>query len=288
MKILVLGASGMLGNAMVRVLNEQPDWQVYGTIRTDSSKRFFNADITKRLLSGVDVENHDSLLQVFTQLRPNIVINCVGLIKQLAEADDPLQVIPVNALLPHRLARLCELTGARFVHMSTDCVFAGDKGGYRESDISDAYDLYGRSKFLGEVAYPHTITLRTSIIGHELQSANGLVNWFLSQQEHCNGYTRAIFSGLPTVELARIVCDLVIPRADLTGVYHVAAQPIAKFDLLQLIADVYGKNIEIMASDQLVIDRSLNADRFNDATGYMAPSWPELIKIMHNYQLDLT
>ncbi|MCX7101801.1 MAG: SDR family oxidoreductase [Methylobacter sp.] len=287
MKILVLGASGMLGNAMVRVLNEQPDWQVYGTIRTDSSKRFFNADITKRLLSGVDVENHDSLLQVFNQLRPNIVINCVGLIKQLAEADDPLQVIPVNALLPHRLARLCELIGARFVHMSTDCVFAGDKGGYRESDISDAYDLYGRSKYLGEVAYPHTITLRTSIIGHELQSANGLVNWFLSQQVRCNGYTRAIFSGLPTVELARIVRDLVIPHADLTGVYHVAAQPISKFDLLQLIADVYGKNIKIMASDQLVIDRSLNADRFNDATGYIAPSWPELIKIMHNYQLDL-
>ncbi len=288
MKILVLGASGMLGNAMVRVLNEQPDWQVYGTIRSDRSKRFFNADITERLLSGVDVESHDSLLQVFNQIRPNIVINCIGLIKQLAEADDPLQVIPINALLPHRLARLCELIDARLVHMSTDCIFAGDKGGYRESDTSDAHDLYGRSKFLGEVSYPHTITLRTSIIGHELQSANGLVDWFLSQQGRCNGYTKAIFSGLPTVALARIVRDLVVPHAHLAGVYHVAAQPISKFDLLQIIAEVYGKKIEIMPSDQLVIDRSLNADRFNNATGYMAPSWPELIKIMHTYQLDLT
>ena len=164
MKILVLGANGMLGNAMIRVLSEKADYQVHGTVRSESSKRFFGADIAQRLLSGVDVEQHDSLLQAFIRIRPDVVINCVGLIKQLADAEDPLQAIPINSLLPHRLARLCELSGARLVHMSTDCVFAGDKGGYRESDPSDAKDLYGRSKFLGEVAYPHTITLRTSII----------------------------------------------------------------------------------------------------------------------------
>jgi len=148
--------------------------------------------------------------------------------------------------LPHRLARLCELSGARLVHMSTDCVFAGDKGCYLESDPSDAKDLYGRSKFLGEVAYPHAVTLRTSIIGHELQSAHGLVGWFLAQQERCNGYTKAVFSGLPTVVLAQIIRDVVIPRPDLSGVYHVAAEPIAKYDLLKLIAETYGKTIEIV------------------------------------------
>lgn len=284
MKILVLGASGMLGNAMIRVLGEKVDWQIHGTVRSESSKRFFRADIAERLLSGIDVEQNDSLMQAFIRTRPDVVINCVGLIKQLADAEDPLQAIPLNALLPHRLARLCELSGARLVHMSTDCVFAGDKGGYRESDPSDAKDLYGRSKFLGEVAYPHTVTLRTSIIGHELQSAHGLVGWFLSQQEHCNGFTRAIFSGLPTVVLAQIVRDVVIPRADLSGVYHVAAQPISKYDLLKLIAEIYEKMIEITASDQLVIDRSLNADRFRDATGYVAPSWPKLIELMHLYK----
>ena len=284
MKILVLGASGMLGNAMIRVLSEKADSQVYGTIRSESSKRFFRADIAERLIPGVDVEQHDSLLQAFTRARPDVVINCVGLIKQLADAEDPLQAIPINALLPHRLAKLCELSGARLVHMSTDCVFAGDKGGYRESDPSDAHDLYGRSKFLGEVAYPHTITLRTSIIGHELQSAHGLVNWFLSQQGQCNGYTRAIFSGLPTVALAQIVRDVVIPHTDLSGVYHVAAQPISKYDLLELVAEVYGKKIKIIPSDKLVIDRSLNAGRFSDATGYVVPSWPHLIKLMHSYK----
>lgn len=284
MKILVLGASGMLGNAMLRVLSEKADWQVHGTVRSESSKRYFRADIAGRLLSGVDVEQNDSLTQAFIRTRPQVVINCVGLIKQLADADDPLQAIPINSLLPHRLARLCELSGARLVHMSTDCVFAGDKGGYRESDAADAGDLYGRSKFLGETAYPHTVTLRTSIIGHELQSAHGLVGWFLSQQGRCNGYTKAIFSGLPTVALAQVVRDMVIPRTGLSGVYHVAAQPISKYDLLKLIAKVYGKTIEITPSDQLVIDRSLNADRFRDATGYVAPSWPELIELMHTYR----
>jgi len=284
MKILVLGASGMLGNAMVRVLNERADYQVFGTIRSESAKRFFDAGIGERLLPGADVENHDSLAQAFIRIRPDVVVNCVGLVKQMADAEDPLQAIPINALLPHRLARLCELSGARLVHMSTDCVFAGDKGGYRESDPSDATDLYGRSKFLGEVDYPHAITLRTSSIGHELQSAHGLVNWFLAQQEKCNGYTKAIFSGLPTVALAQVVRDVVIPNARLSGVYHVAAQPIAKYDLLTLIAEVYGKEIKIIPSDKLVIDRSLNAERFKEATGFVVPGWPELIKLMHSYK----
>lgn len=284
MNILVLGASGMLGNAMIRVMSGKTDWQVYGTVRSESSKRFFSAEIAERLLTGLDVEQHDSLMQAFIRARPDVVINCVGLIKQLADAEDPLQAIPINSLLPHRLSRLCELTGARLVHMSTDCVFAGDKGDYRESDLSDAKDLYGRSKFMGEVAYPHAVTLRTSIIGHELQSAHGLVGWFLSQQQRCKGFTRAIFSGLPTVVLAQIIRDVVIPRGDLSGVYHVAAQPISKYDLLKLIADVYGKSIEIVPDDGLVIDRSLNADRFRDATGYVAPDWRSLIKSMHSYQ----
>ena len=284
MRVLVLGASGMLGNAMMRVLSEKADWQVYGTVRSESARKLFRDDVAHRLLSGIDVDQHDSLLQAFIQVRPDVVVNCVGLIKQLADADDPLQAIPINSLLPHRLAKLCELSGARLVHVSTDCVFAGDRGGYRESDPSDAKDLYGKSKFLGEVAYPHTVTLRTSIIGHELQSANGLVGWFLSQKGRCNGFTRAIFSGLPTVVLAQIVRDVVIPHSGLSGLYHVAAKPIAKFDLLKIIAEVYGKEIEIVPDEKLAIDRSLNADRFKSATGYDVPEWPELIRRMFEFK----
>lgn len=284
MKVLIIGATGMLGNAMMRVLSERADWQVHGTVRSESVKHLFQFDIASRLISGVDVEQHDTLIKAFTRSRPDVVINCVGLVKQLADAEDPLQAIPINALLPHRLAQLCELSGARLVHMSTDCVFSGKKGGYREIDVPDAEDIYGRSKLLGEVAYPHAITLRTSIIGHELQSKHGLVGWFLAQQGHCNGYTKAIFSGLPTVVLAHIIRDVVIPRPDLSGVYHVAAQPISKYDLLKLIASVYSKQqIEIAPDDKLVIDRSLNAERFRAATGYVAPDWSTLIKTMHSF-----
>jgi dTDP-4-dehydrorhamnose reductase len=283
MKILVLGASGMLGNAMIRVLSKQANLQVYGTVRSDSSKRFFSADIAGRLLSGVDVEQHDSLMLAFIRIRPDVVINCVGLIKQLADAEVPLQAIPINSLLPHRLSRLCELIGARLVHMSTDCVFSGDKGGYRESDPSDAQDLYGRSKFLGEVAYPHAITVRTSIIGHELQSAHGLLEWFLLQQGQCKGFVRTIFSGLPTVVLAQIIRDVVIPRPDLCGVYHIAARPISKYELLKLIASVYGKSIEVVSDEQHVNDRSLNSDRFRETTGYIVPEWAELVRCMQAF-----
>jgi dTDP-4-dehydrorhamnose reductase len=284
MRILVLGASGMLGNAMMRVLSESPALEVFGTVRSSGAGRFFAPDIAERLLPGVDVEQHDALVKLFARVRPDAVVNCIGLVKQLADAEDPLVALPLNAMLPHRLARLCELAGARLVHMSTDCVFSGRQGGYRESDAPDAEDVYGRSKLLGEVAYPHAITLRTSIIGHELQSAHGLVGWFLSQEKQCKGYTKAIFSGFPTAVLAQIVRDVVLPRADLSGVYHVAAQPISKYDLLKLVADVYGKEIEIVPSEQVAIDRSLNADRFREATGYVAPDWPQLIETMHTYR----
>ncbi len=280
----MLGATGMLGNAMMRVLSKKAGLQVIGTARSESAKRLFSSDIVERLIFNVDVEQTDSLIKAFTHIRPDVVINCVGLVKQLAEVEDPLQAIPINALLPHRLACLCELASARLVQISTDCVFAGDKGDYRETDPSDATDLYGKSKYLGEVAYPHAVTLRTSIIGHELQTAHGLVSWFLAQENHCNGYTKAIFSGLPTVVLAQIVRDVVLPRADLSGVYHVAAGSISKYDLLKLIADVYGKTITITPCDSVAIDRSLNSECFRKATGYVAPDWRQLIETMYTYR----
>lgn len=284
MRVLVLGASGMLGNAMVRVLSEKEEWEVFGTLRSSGAVRFFSPEVAERLVTGVDIENHDVLVRLFAQIRPDVVVNCIGLVKQLADADDPLLAIPINSLLPHRLARLCDLAGARLVHMSTDCVFSGRKGGYRESDPSDAEDLYGKSKFLGEVDYPHAITLRTSIIGHELQGVHSLIGWFLSQEQQCKGFIKAIYSGLPTVVLARLVRDVIIPQTGLSGLYHVASRPISKYDLLCLVAKTYGKSIEIIPDGSLVIDRSLNAERFREATGYVAPDWPELIKAMYSYQ----
>jgi dTDP-4-dehydrorhamnose reductase len=273
----------MLGNAMLRTLSQSEAYEVWGTARSASVLRHFDPSLAQRIVTGIDVENVDTLTALLAEVRPSVVINCIGLVKQLAQADDPLSALPINALLPHRLARLCGLVGARFVHVSTDCVFNGRKGGYRESDPSDAEDLYGRSKYLGEVAYPHAITLRTSIIGHELSSARGLVGWFLAQAGTVKGYRKAIFSGLPTAELSRIVRDVVLPQPELSGLYHVAAEPIAKYDLLQLVRDAYGKTIAIEPDDSVAIDRSLNAERFQKATGYVAAPWPELVARMRDF-----
>ena len=284
MKILVLGATGMLGHAVLRLFDQSVEYQVFGSVRSSAARCLLPDDLRPSVFTGVNVEDIDSLTRLFAVVHPNVVINCVGLVKQLAEVVDPLAAIPINSLFPHRLARLCDVAGARLIHMSTDCVFSGAKGNYTEDDTADATDLYGRSKFLGEVGYPNAITLRTSIIGHELQSAHGLVGWFLSQQEQCSGYTKAIFSGLPTVVLAQIIRDVVITRPNLSGVFHVAAQPISKYDLLKLIATVYRKQIEISPDDKLVIDRSLNAERFRAATGYVAPEWQSLIKTMHIFK----
>ncbi len=275
----------MLGNAMFRVLSEDKRLAVCGSARSNGNRDHFAKELASQIIFGVDVENHDSLIRVFAAVRPDVVVNCVGLVKQLADANNPLQAVPINTLLPHRLAALCQAMAARLVHISTDCVFSGSKGNYLETDQPDAYDLYGRSKLLGEVDYPHAITLRTSIIGHELTGQRSLLNWFLAQHGSVRGFTRAVFSGLPTVELAAVVRDIVLPHPELHGLYHVASKSINKFDLLQLVAKIYNKTIEITPAGDLVIDRSLNADRFKEATGYVAPAWPALIQRMHEFEL---
>ncbi len=283
MKVLILGASGMLGNAMLRLFAQSEGYEVVGSVRSQRALGLLPEGLHGRVILGVDVENIDNLTRLFARVRPNVVINCVGLVKQLAEADDPLVAIPINALLPHKIANLCDVAGARFVHISTDCVFSGDKGMYAEGDICDAKDLYGRSKYLGEVDYPNAITLRTSIIGHELAGTQSLVGWFLSQRGKVMGFRRAIFSGLPTVELARLIRDHVIPHPELHGLYHVSASPINKFDLLSLVAQTYEKDIEIVPDEQLMIDRSLDSTRFHEATGYKPPDWPELVRRMREF-----
>jgi dTDP-4-dehydrorhamnose reductase len=282
-KVLVLGATGMLGNAVLRMFAEHDGFNVTGTARSPAAVARLPASLRDRVINGIDVENADALMRVVAVSRPAVVINCVGVVKQLADSNDPLVALPLNAILPHRLSRLCEAAGARFVHISTDCVFSGKRGMYVESDAADASDLYGRSKLLGEVDAPHAITLRTSIIGHELSGAHGLVGWFLAQQGRVKGFRRAIFSGLPTVELARVIRDLVLKMPSLRGLHHVSAAPINKFELLGLVKEVYGRDIDIVADDALVIDRSLDSSRFRAATGYVPPSWPDLIRAMHRF-----
>lgn len=283
-KILVLGATGMLGHATLRLLSQSAGLDVVGTARSPAALRALAPTLHARIRTGVDAENVDAMALLLSRERPQVVINCIGLVKQLAAAEDPLAALPINALLPHRLSRLCALAGARFVHISTDCVFAGGKGAYVEDDLPDAGDLYGRSKLLGEVTRdPHAITLRTSIIGHELSSAHGLIGWFLAQSGSVKGFARAVFSGLPTVVLAGLIRDHVLPRPELTGLYHVSAEPIDKLALLRLVAKTYGKTIDIIPDSSLVIDRSLDSSRLRAVTGWTPPAWPQLVAEMHAF-----
>jgi len=284
MKVLVLGASGMLGSAMIRVLSENNNLKVFGSIRSQKVKKLFSPSISNHLVQCDDVTNYSDLVNVFNEVQPNVVINCISLSKTLLSKPDPLLMIPIYALLPHQLAKLCSASDARLIHMSTDGIFSGSKGNYVEGDPLDVQDFYGVTKFIGEVQYPHSISIRTSIIGHELQGCSGLLSWFLSQQKSCKCFSNAIFSGLPSVVLAQIVRDVIIPRPDLFGIYHIASNPISKCNLLRLIADVYGKEIEILPDKKISINRSLSAERFRIATGYTPPDWQSLVKLMHSYQ----
>ena len=373
MRVLVLGASGLLGHTIFRVLTETTQWSVSGAVRNPKTRELFPGPLAKRIVVGGDLEDPGQLSKTFYGAAPDIVVNCLSVAKGELREDNLRKVVSNLSVLPQRISHACAGSGARLIHFSSDGVFSGTKGGYSEDDPPDATDVYGMAKFLGEVRDPHAISIRTSMIGHELQAANGLLEWFLSQEGKCTCFRRAIFSGLPTVELARILRDFVITRPDLSGSitwpsmafperravseddspmpdvrmgnssgggprdsidyggqscgrqrllewfaqerdalltgifpgrgtrlawpagarHHVAAHAISKFDLLRLVAEVYGKTIELVPDDRVVIDRSLNADRFRIATGYEAPDWPELIKTMHadhlrHSRVDLT
>lgn len=281
-RALILGVSGLLGNTLFRYFHNRPEFCTLGTVRSPSAARLFPRSQQASIRSHIDVGQLDSLIELFSDFRPDVVINAIGVVKQHESAVDPLAVLPINSLLPHRLAKLCAYADTRLVHISTDCVFDGKKGNYSEDDAPTASDLYGRSKLLGEVDYANVITLRTSIIGHELSHSHGLIEWFLTEKR-VKGFARAIFSGLPTVELANVIANRIIPNKSLRGIYHVAAEPISKLDLLRLVASAYAVDVKIEVDDSVVIDRSLNYSRFQLATGYVPPGWPELVARMRDF-----
>ena len=277
MRILILGGAGMLGHQLWRQMHLHHE--VWVTLRQPLEKyQPFGLFDSQRTLTGIDVARDEALAEAFRASRPEAVINCVGIIKQLSEAGDPLVSIAINSLLPHRVNRLCAASGARLIHISTDCVFSGMRGSYTEQDSSDAEDLYGRSKFLGEVPGPHALTLRTSIIGRELETKSGLIDWFLSQRgQTLKGYRRAIYSGFTTHELARIIELILIRHPDLCGLWQVSSAAINKFELLTLAKESFQWPGEILPDEALVCDRSLDSSRFRAATSYRPPSWPSML-----------
>ncbi|UZE95114.1 dTDP-4-dehydrorhamnose reductase family protein [Alkalimarinus alittae] len=281
MRILILGATGMLGYSLFSNLRDYPEFEVFGTVRNIKGKEAFFDNSLSSLVFGVDVTDVTQLEHAIQSINPAVVINCIGLIKQHDVSKQHVNAIEINALLPHQIARACSQNGAKLIHFSTDCVFSGKTGGYSEESLPDAIDLYGRSKCLGEVVYPPHLTLRTSIIGHELNSSVSLIDWFLSQAGEVKGFSKAIFSGLPTCYIAKLLAESVLKAPDLTGLYHLSVTPIDKYTLLTQVAEIYGKRIVINESLELVIDRSLNSQRLKEQLTLPLPSWPELINFMH-------
>jgi dTDP-4-dehydrorhamnose reductase len=279
-RLLILGGSGMLGHKLWQTLS--PRFDTFATFRgvvaDYSALGIFDQ---RRILGGIKADELKTVEQAFASVRPEVVVNCIGVVKQEAAGKDPIANITVNALFPHHLAKLCDDFNARLIHLSTDCVFSGEKGNYVEGDVPDATDLYGRSKLLGEVTSGNALTIRTSMIGPELSGAHGLFEWFRSNAgKRVRGFKRAIFSGFTTGALADVIGNVIDDHRNLKGIYHVAADPINKFNLLTLINEIYGLRAEINADETFVCDRSLDGTLFRSATGFIAPSWRQMIEAM--------
>jgi dTDP-4-dehydrorhamnose reductase len=285
MKVLILGGEGMLGHKVFQILSQRFD--TYATFQHANGSWAYYPTYDQiahdHLVSGVNALNFETVIRTFAKVEPHVVINCIGIIKQLKAAKDPVISIQLNALFPHRLADLCAATGARMFHMSTDCVFSGRKGNYTETDRPDPEDIYGRTKLLGEVDRPGCLTIRTSIFGRDFVKDSALLEWFLSQRgKQIQGYAHAIYTGFPTQVLARIIGDLIEHYPELSGLYHIASAPISKYDLLVKIRDAMNLSIEIEREDEFFCDRSLDATRFLAATGYHIPTWNEMIQELAN------
>jgi len=280
MKVLVLGGDGMLGHKVFQVLSDRFDTSATFLERRGAWTRFpvYERVSPARTLGGVDASQFHTVVRSVARARPDAVINCIGVIKQVEEVGDPILTLTLNSLFPHRLADLCSAGGARLIHMSTDCVFSGRKGHYTEDDVSDAEDLYGRSKFLGEVDRPGCLTMRTSIIGRDFLKQSALLEWFLAQQgSSVRGYRNAIFTGLTTQALARVMGDVLAHHSDVHGVLQVASDPISKLELLRKVRDAMGLDIAVEPFDDPPCDRSLDGGRFAALTGLRIPPWDEMI-----------
>ncbi|HEX5073277.1 MAG TPA: SDR family oxidoreductase [Gemmatimonadaceae bacterium] len=277
MRALVLGGAGMLGHRLWHELDKHMD--AFATVRGSpddyASLGWFDLP---HVIGGVDVHSDADLERAMSEARPDVVVNAVGIVKQRRDAESATTTIAVNALLPHRLADRCAAVGARLIHISTDCVFAGTKGTYTEQDVPDANDLYGRSKLMGEVDRDGCLTIRTSMVGREIRTSRGLFEWFFAHRgQVVPGFTRARFSGLTTTELSRVIADIIQRHPELRGVWHVAGDPTTKFDLLSIVNDAFGLGSTLRADESFVCDRTLDASRFMNATGYRPPSWPAMV-----------
>ena len=285
MKLIILGSTGLLGNTITKYFFENPKYKTKAIIRDSTKKFFFKNEYQDNFLTIKNILDFSVLEKHISAFMPDLIINCIGVtnkfsMKKLIYINES---ILINAYLPNKLYEICSKFRIRLIQFSTDCVFSGKKGNYTEKDNPDPLDIYGKSKLLGEINFENSITIRKSVIGHELASARGLLEWFLCQENSVNGFQNVLFSGLTVLELARIIEIYIIPKKNLRGVIHISGNTISKYDLLEIISKVYKKSIKIIPNQTVKIDRSLNCDFFKELTNYQAPAWTDLIQSMYNF-----
>ena len=266
----------MLGHQLLCCLRKNHNVRV--TLRQDLKfYRQFKIFTAENSYPGIDIRYGEKLREILAEHRPDAVVNAIGIIKQRKSSKESIPSIEVNSLFPHRLALACQGCKAKLIHLSTDCIFSGEKGNYHEDDMADAEDLYGRSKLLGEVTDEHCLTIRTSMIGLELHRKKSLLEWFLAQEGTVSGYKRAIFSGFTTIELSRIIERLIVDYPKSCGLYHVSSEPISKYELLSLVKLKMKLSVQIEPDDRFECNRSLDSSRFRNEFNYSPPSWPQMI-----------
>jgi dTDP-4-dehydrorhamnose reductase len=275
-KLLVFGANGMLGHVLCEEARAR-GLDVFGTMRRipEGHENLFEKD---RILLGVEAEHEETVIRALQRVRPDFAVNCIGIVKQSPTINDPIRSIKVNSLFPHALARGCADVDSRLIHMSTDCVFSGSKGHYKESDQPDPADFYGLSKLTGEPKGKNVLVLRTSMFGLELSTSNGLLEWFIAQRGRTvHGFVNSIFSGLYTRSLARLVLQIAFDCPSISGVRHLSAEAISKCELLERIRDKCHLNIEIVPDPTVRLNRSLDSSLLRRECDLNIPSWEEMI-----------
>ena len=279
MKILVLGITGMLGHKAFTIFNTNPKYETFGIEKSEFITNYFKK--SNNIFSKIDALNPKSVFDLVDQLKPDIILNCIGIVKQLKEAKNPIFSIEINSLFPHKLANHIKNTNIRLIHISTDCVFSGDTGNYKEMDFSDAKDLYGKTKYLGELTnYDNCITLRTSIIGPELRGKLSLLEWFLVKKNQLKALVM-LYTGFTTLELINIIENYVFINPMKNGLFNLSSNPISKYELLKKINKIYNKEVLIERFDDFNNNKTLNSDLFKNDFGYIVKSWDQMIFEMY-------
>lgn len=286
-KVLILGVTGMLGSMLYKCFTTYSEFETFGVARDASLRVKFLFNQSDNLVFSSNITDPCEVRTLLRRIKPTVIINCIGVVKQLSDSANPLVALPVNALFPHQLHAACAEFGCRLIHFSTDCVFSGAAGPYDEQQIPDARDLYGLSKYIGEISSVNCVTLRTSIVGHELFRHSSLLDWFLTQEGRVNGYRNSIFSGLSTREIFDVLTNYILPDRALSGLFHLSSDPISKLDLLRAVAVEYKKVIEIVPCEAPKLDRSLVSSRFRNATGYVPRGWGEQLEQLRLASIQL-